>query len=84
MGAKIFDFRRITLFCLEKRLSKHNEYFQNIGGPWPLWSPPGYDYVYIPVLLFCALLISRGVYSGCARYAARTDRTIKVNSQKKL
>jgi len=22
-GAKIFDFRRITLFCLEKRLSKH-------------------------------------------------------------
>jgi len=22
-GAKMFDFRRITLFCLEKRLSKH-------------------------------------------------------------
>jgi len=23
-GAKVLDFRRITLFCLEKRLSKHN------------------------------------------------------------
>jgi len=22
-GGKMFDFRRITLFCLEKRLSKH-------------------------------------------------------------
>jgi len=22
-GAKMFDFRRITLFCLEKRFSKH-------------------------------------------------------------
>jgi len=22
-GFKMFDFRRITLFCLEKRLSKH-------------------------------------------------------------
>jgi len=25
-GAKMFDFRRITLFCLEKRLSKQNDY----------------------------------------------------------
>jgi len=43
-GAKMFDFRRITLFCLEKRLSKHKitMFPKNLGGPWPLWPPPGY------------------------------------------
>jgi len=32
-------FRRITLFCLEKHLSKHNItiFSENLGGPWPLW-----------------------------------------------
>ena len=37
-GAKMFDFRRITLFCLEKRLSKHKMAIRskNWGGmgPW--------------------------------------------------
>jgi len=27
VGAKMFDSRQITLFCLEKRLSKHNDCF---------------------------------------------------------
>jgi len=43
----MFDFRRITLFCLEKRLSKHKLtiFSKNLGVPWLLWPPPGYAYV---------------------------------------
>jgi len=39
--AQMFDFRRITLFCLEKRLSKHKMtmFSKNVGGAWPLWPP---------------------------------------------
>jgi len=39
-GAKMFYFRRITLFCLEKRLSKHkmSMFSKNLGGMAPL--PP--------------------------------------------
>jgi len=41
LGTNMFDFRRITLFCLEKRLSKHKmTKLFSIWGPWPLWSPP--------------------------------------------
>ena len=41
-GVKMFDFRRIILFCLEKRLSKHKmTIFQKFGG----YGPPGYAYV---------------------------------------
>jgi len=42
--AKMFDFRRITIFCLECRLSKHKmtRYVKNVGGrghPWlRLWT----------------------------------------------
>ena len=45
-GAKMFDFRRISLFCMEKRLSKHKMtiFSKNLGGPWPLLLPPGYAY----------------------------------------
>ena len=41
VGGKMFDFRRITLFCLEKCLSKHKMtiFSENLGGPWPLWLP---------------------------------------------
>jgi len=37
-GGKIFDFRRITLFCLKKRLSKQNMtmFSKNLGGMAPL------------------------------------------------
>jgi len=33
-GGEMFDFRRITLFCLEKRLSKHKMtiFSKNLGG----------------------------------------------------
>ena len=45
----MFDFRRITLFCLEKRVSKHkmaifSKYF---GGPWPLLLPPSVYALYM-------------------------------------
>jgi len=42
----MLDFRRIALFCLEKRLSKHKMtiFSKNLGGPWPLLPPPGYVY----------------------------------------
>jgi len=38
---KMFDSRRITLFCLEKRLSKHKMtiFSKNFVGVWPLWPP---------------------------------------------
>jgi len=45
-GGIMFDFRRITLFCLEKRLSKHKMtmFSKNlVGGMAPL-APPGYAY----------------------------------------
>jgi len=41
----MFDFRRITLFCLEKRLSKHKVtiFSKILGGHGP-FGPPGYAY----------------------------------------
>jgi len=41
----MFDFRRITLFCLEKRLSKHKItiFSKNLRGHGP-FAPPGYTY----------------------------------------
>jgi len=43
----MFDFRRITLFCLEKRLSKYKItiFFNNLGGYGP-FLPPGYAYLH--------------------------------------
>jgi len=40
-GANMFDFRRITLFCLEKCLSKRKMtiFSKILGGPWPLQPP---------------------------------------------
>jgi len=37
----MFDFRRITLFCLEKRFSKHKMtiFSKNLGGAWSLCPP---------------------------------------------
>ena len=39
----MFDFKRITLFCVEKRLSKHKMtmFSKNLGGHGP-FGPPGY------------------------------------------
>jgi len=44
-GVKIFDFRRITLFCLEYHLSKHKMTIcsENFGENGPL-GPPGHAY----------------------------------------
>jgi len=44
LGGEMFD-RRITLFCLEKRFSKHNItiFSKNFGAMAPL-APPGYAY----------------------------------------
>jgi len=44
-GAKMCDFRRITLLCLENRLSKHRTtiFFKNVGGHGPS-DPAGYAY----------------------------------------
>jgi len=42
----MFDFRRITLFCLAKRLSKHKMtiFSKNLGGALAPLAPPGYAY----------------------------------------
>jgi len=44
--AKMFDFRRITLFCLEKRLSKYKMtiFFKILWGSWRLLPPLGHAY----------------------------------------
>jgi len=45
-GSQMFDFRRITLFCFEKCLSKHKMTIFSVNflrGMAPL-SPPGYAY----------------------------------------
>jgi len=44
-GAKMFDFRRVRLFCLEKRLSKHKMtvFSKNLGG-YGSFAPPSYAY----------------------------------------
>jgi len=57
---KLFDFRRITLFCLKKRLSKHKMtmFSKNLRGPWP-FGPPGYAYVHN---------VNRARPSGLAKY----------------
>jgi len=48
-GAKMFDFRRITLFCLEKRFSKNKLlYFLKIWGDMAPLIPPVYAYDSIP------------------------------------
>jgi len=41
----MYDFKGITLFCLEKRLSKHKMtiFSQNLGDHCP-FDPPGYAY----------------------------------------
>ena len=51
---KMFNFRRITLFCLEKRLSKHKMtiFSKNLGGQSP-FVPPGYAYAFPPSKIFC-------------------------------
>jgi len=43
---KMFDFRRITLFCLEKRFSKHKMtvFSKNLVGGHGSFGPPGYAY----------------------------------------
>jgi len=51
-GTDMFDFRRITLFCLEKTLSKHKMtmFSKNFGGHGP-FGPPGYAYIEVPPLV---------------------------------
>jgi len=41
LRGKMFNFRRITLFCLEKRLSKHKMtiFSKTVGGMAPFASP---------------------------------------------
>jgi len=45
----MFDFRRITLFCLEQRLSKHKMtiFSKNLGEAMAPLVPPGYAYASI-------------------------------------
>jgi len=49
----MFDFRRITLFRLGKRLSKHKMtiFYKNLGGHDP-FAPPGYAYVRRQLFLY--------------------------------
>jgi len=46
VGGQMFDCRRIILFCLEKRLSKHKMtiFSKNLGGSTAPLAPPGYAF----------------------------------------
>jgi len=46
----MFDFRRIPLFCVEKRLSKHKMtiFSKNLGEAMAPLASPGYAYVRTP------------------------------------
>ena len=50
-ASKMFDFRRITLFCWEKTpLKAQNDYVsQNFWEAMAPFAPPGYAYVKIPI-----------------------------------
>ena len=43
-GGKMFDFRRITLFCLETPLKAHMTIYSKNRGGIALFAPPGYAY----------------------------------------
>jgi len=47
----MFDFSRITLFCLKKRLSKHKItiFSKNLERAMAPLAPPGYAYVQISI-----------------------------------
>ena len=57
----MFNFRRITLFCSEKRLSKHKMtiFSKTLGGHGP-FAPPGYDYALSPVANFLHTPLATG------------------------
>jgi len=61
----MFDFRRITLFCLGKRLSKHKItiFSKNFGGNGP-FAPPGYVYETC-VGILSSLLLDVDACAGC-------------------
>ena len=56
----MFDFRLITLFCLEKRVSKHKMtmFSKNFGWPWPLWPPLATPTVSDPIRIVLKKLVS--------------------------
>ena len=64
-GAKMFDYRRITLSCLEKRLSKHKItiYSKNFGGSMAPLAPTVYAYGWWYRL---SSLLSRDWKLGCS------------------
>jgi len=64
--AKMFDFTRITLFCLEKRLSKHKMtiFSKNLGGGMAPLPPPGYAYEKNQTLLSSSTSVSFALVFG--------------------
>ena len=56
----MFDFSRMRLFCLEKRLSKHRMaiFSKNLGGEWPLWPPLTTPMDQTPLTFSTTLLIT--------------------------
>jgi len=70
-GAKVYDFRRITLFCLEKRLSKHKMtiFSKNLGGHG-LFGPP---WLRLWLYCFCYKLFRLG--NDHSLFVAKTSIT---------
>jgi len=64
----MFDFRRITLFCLEKRLSKNKMtmFSKILWGAWPLWPhlATPMSRTYSNGFIFSYKIIVSVIYSG--------------------
>ena len=72
---KMFNFRRITLFCLEKRLSKHK--MTLFGGAWLLWPPLATPMLWPPSEIFCVhhwLLVSSCAENDHTRYFLQSHK----------
>jgi len=77
-GAKMFDFRRITLFCLEKRFSKHKMsiFSKNLGEAMAPLAPPGYAYA-SPSRNFSHLL--QNLMLKCLHFFPLSDYSLMIS-----
>ena len=80
----MFDFRRTTLFCLDKRLSKHDTaiFSKNLGGHGP-FGTPGFAYAFCFIRYACFLTWCVHVNTAIWSYQGRRNVS-RARGQKKV